>query len=186
MRLVDLQELPTASRLTAPGLILLTRLFLPKVNKLAHFFQRHSSHSPLLGFHYGAALPTPSPELDHTQPYTHRMSHHDMLAMQHDLPTWEVMPPVSAGTKRSHSDYNVDDFFGDMKKRRMNPSYDARKQIFFQMLANIHVHFRYGGKAQQPRLCSAPAQLQPQIRILRYSIARRARCSERVLGDSRT
>ncbi|KAI3622489.1 transcription factor [Moniliophthora roreri] len=44
------------------------------------------------------------------------------------LPTWEVLDqPVSAGLKRSYDhDYSVDDFFTDMKKRRLNPSYDSR------------------------------------------------------------
>jgi hypothetical protein len=43
------------------------------------------------------------------------------------LPSWEVLrPEVSVGSKRSH-EYSVDDFFSDMKKRRVSPSYDPRE-----------------------------------------------------------
>jgi hypothetical protein len=54
----------------------------------------------------------------------------DML-MQEQLPSWEVLrsdgnAAVSAGSKRAH-DYSVDDFFTDMKKRRVTPSYDPRR-----------------------------------------------------------
>lgn len=64
-------------------------------------------------------LPTPSPELDPAS-----------LAQDffgtHGPPTWETLRSghsVSAGTKRSH-DYAMEDFFTDMKKRRLAPSYD--------------------------------------------------------------
>ncbi|EIM92255.1 uncharacterized protein STEHIDRAFT_117305 [Stereum hirsutum FP-91666 SS1] len=45
------------------------------------------------------------------------------------LPTWETLrtdgsSSPSSGLKRSH-DYNMDDFFSDVKKRRVNPSYDS-------------------------------------------------------------
>jgi hypothetical protein len=73
------------------------------------------------GASYGV-LPTPSPELDQAS-----------LAQEffgnHGHPTWETLRaahPVSAGTKRSH-DYAVEEFFTDMKKRRLAPSYDPRK-----------------------------------------------------------
>jgi len=48
------------------------------------------------------------------------------MYLQNSIPSWEVLrsEPVSAGSKRSHDDYSVDDFFTDMKKRRVNPSYD--------------------------------------------------------------
>lgn len=47
------------------------------------------------------------------------------------LPTWETLrtdgsSTPSAGLKRSH-DYNMDDFFSDVKKRRVTPSYDSSK-----------------------------------------------------------
>lgn len=81
-------------------------------------------------------LPTPSPELSpelspgsiHHGPPS---SAHELF-LQNQMPSWEVLrqdestPPVSAGTKRSH-DYSVDEFFADMKKRRVNPSYDPRE-----------------------------------------------------------
>jgi hypothetical protein len=54
-------------------------------------------------------------------------SPHDLfIPQQHHQhnPAWD-MPPVSTGSKRGH-DYGVDDFFTDMKKRRVNPSYDPR------------------------------------------------------------
>ncbi|KAK0500613.1 hypothetical protein EDD18DRAFT_1145129 [Armillaria luteobubalina] len=90
---------------------------------------RSTSHSSSASdvSHFGL-LPTPSPELPHQ--VAHHVSPSDDLHMLHNqLPSWEVLrtddPPVSAGSKRSH-DYNVDDFFTDMKKRRVNPSYDPR------------------------------------------------------------
>lgn len=53
-----------------------------------------------------------------------------MFIDHQSLPAWEVLRPddvsVPIGSKRSH-DYSVDDFFTDMKKRRVNPSYDPRE-----------------------------------------------------------
>lgn len=75
-----------------------------------------------LGASYGA-LPTPSPELD-------QASVQDFFG-NHGHPTWETSRathPVSAGMKRSH-DYGVEEFFTDMKKRRLTPSYDPRKLL---------------------------------------------------------
>lgn len=77
------------------------------------------SHSSSSGSPYPSEplvmLPTPSPELS--------------AATQFDHPTWQVLRPSPdgvAGSKRSH-DYspNVDDFFTDVKKRRVNPNYDG-------------------------------------------------------------
>lgn len=73
-------------------------------------------------------LPTPSPEM-------HPLSIHHPHHTGHDgyidsLPTWEVLrdEPATAGMKRS-SEYNidVDNFFMDVKKRRINPAYDHRE-----------------------------------------------------------
>ncbi|TFK77306.1 hypothetical protein BDN72DRAFT_807992 [Pluteus cervinus] len=80
--------------------------------------------------HFGV-LPTPSPELTHASLHSH--SHHQSsdVYLQHQLPSWEVLrseaPATSAptGSKRSH-DYNVEDFFTDVKKRRVTPAYDPR------------------------------------------------------------
>lgn len=66
-------------------------------------------------------LPTPSPELD-------QASVAQDLFGNHGHSTWDALRPahpVSAGTKRSH-DY-VEEFFTDMKKRRLTPSYDPRR-----------------------------------------------------------
>ncbi|CAA7265964.1 unnamed protein product [Cyclocybe aegerita] len=88
------------------------------------------SQSPSDGIHF-SLLPTPSPELGHpsAHPHSHHPSH-DMFMSSQPLPAWEVMrndpPSVSTGSKRAHDSYNVDDFFTDMKKRRVNPSYDPR------------------------------------------------------------
>ncbi|PPQ64498.1 hypothetical protein CVT26_002037 [Gymnopilus dilepis] len=77
-------------------------------------------------------LPTPSPELGH--PTAHSHSHHassHQMFMQSNQPltSWDTLRSdstgVTTGSKRSH-DYGVDDFFTDMKKRRVNPSYDPR------------------------------------------------------------
>jgi hypothetical protein len=83
------------------------------------------------GTHFGI-LPTPSPELSpglsHSGP---PVSAHDLF-LQNQLPSWEVLRqdgssgPASAGMKRSH-DHAIDEFFQDMKKRRVNPSYDPRE-----------------------------------------------------------
>ncbi|KAI9068703.1 hypothetical protein FKP32DRAFT_1587472 [Trametes sanguinea] len=75
-------------------------------------------------------LPTPSPELDYGQDAAAAHSRNQLYRAQPPLPTWEVLPedvqgrgiPVS-GSKRSY-DYNVDDFFTDVKKRRVTPAYD--------------------------------------------------------------
>ncbi|KAF9477510.1 hypothetical protein BDN70DRAFT_994884 [Pholiota conissans] len=81
----------------------------------------HSS-SPSEAAHFGL-LPTPSPELGHAS--HHHASSHDLFLHNQHPSSWDVQPSVSTGSKRSH-DYNVDDFFTDMKKRRVNPSYDPR------------------------------------------------------------
>ena len=104
-----------------------------------------SSLSPDFGL-----LPTPSPELGHAHPHvSHRGSysqahaghHASDLFLQHPgagaagLPTWEVLrddgssshlsASSSGSMKRSHD--AVEEFFTDMKKRRVNPSYDPRQ-----------------------------------------------------------
>ncbi|KAJ3811077.1 hypothetical protein F5876DRAFT_40435 [Lentinula aff. lateritia] len=85
----------------------------------------HSSASP------ESSLPTPSPELTPPHHHTHHSPLHDDLFIHNQLPPWDGLRSdsnavhVSAGSKRSHdNDYSVDDFFNDMKKRRVNPSYD--------------------------------------------------------------
>lgn len=50
---------------------------------------------------------------------------------------------VPTGSKRSH-DYNVDDFFTDMKKRRVNPSYDPRRYYLVSCKVLSHSIFYLG------------------------------------------
>lgn len=80
-------------------------------------------------------LPTPSPEMMHAAAYgavaQSRVQAIDPYDANH--PSWETlrsdgssMPSTGAGMKRSH-DYAVDDFFTDLKRRRLVPSYDSRK-----------------------------------------------------------
>ncbi|KIY66018.1 hypothetical protein CYLTODRAFT_399407 [Cylindrobasidium torrendii FP15055 ss-10] len=89
--------------------------------------------------HFGL-LPTPSPELPH-QLLQDAPSPDDLLLHQPPLPSWEVLQreeaPVSAGSKRAH-EYSVDEFFTDMKKRRVMPSYDSRMAERLDELAYSH------------------------------------------------
>ncbi|KAJ3760555.1 hypothetical protein EV360DRAFT_39526 [Lentinula raphanica] len=96
----------------------------PRIRAPAPRSVSHSSASP------ESSLPTPSPDLPpaHHHHIHHSPLHDDVYAHNH-LPGWEALRSdpnhVSAGSKRSHDhDYSVDDFFNDMKKRRVNPSYD--------------------------------------------------------------
>lgn len=92
-------------------------------------------------------LPTPSPELGHSSAHAHGHPPHDMFMDNQSLPSWEVLRPedvsIPIGSKRSH-DYSVDDFFTDMKKRRVNPAYDPRMA---ERLNNLvyHQHGNSGG-----------------------------------------
>ena len=73
-----------------------------------------------------ALLPTPSPELAHSSAHHHHSSHDPFMSNQ--ISSWDLrvdQSSIPTGSKRAH-DYNVDDFFSDMKKRRVNPSYDPR------------------------------------------------------------
>lgn len=76
-------------------------------------------------------LPTPSPELGHPHAHVHPADiFTDGSGAHGALPTWETLdePAIPVGSKRPHSnDYSVEDFFTDMKKRRVNPAYDTRK-----------------------------------------------------------
>jgi hypothetical protein len=70
-------------------------------------------------------LPTPSPEMHPSSVHHPHTTTPDGYIQT--LPSWEVLrPEVSVGSKRSH-EYSVDDFFSDMKKRRVSPSYDPRE-----------------------------------------------------------
>jgi hypothetical protein len=55
-----------------------------------------------------------------------------MFLPTQQVPQWEVLrtePSIPTGSKRSHDFSGVEDFFSDMKKRRVNPSYDPRKSV---------------------------------------------------------
>ncbi|KAJ3882740.1 hypothetical protein F5051DRAFT_393533 [Lentinula edodes] len=101
----------------------------------------HSSASP------ESSLPTPSPELTPSHHHTHHSPLHDDLFIHNQLPPWDGLRSdsnavhVSAGSKRSHdNDYSVDDFFNDMKKRRVNPSYDPGMVERLNNMAYNHSH----------------------------------------------
>lgn len=86
---------------------------------------------------YGGLLHTPSPEIREQVAIRYPSSdapssRTNLYQMQnhHQLPTWEVLTVDGApsrttgGSKRTHDEYSVDDFFTDVKKRRVTPSYD--------------------------------------------------------------
>ncbi|KAL1749007.1 hypothetical protein HDZ31DRAFT_28490 [Schizophyllum fasciatum] len=99
-----------------------------------------SRSSSDVGSHY---VHTPSPEItspmehrDHRRSHSHHTPPSNMFMPTDSLPSWEVLRPeahASAGQKRSH-DF-MDDFFTDMKKRRVSPSYDPRMAERLNQLA---------------------------------------------------
>ncbi|KAJ6504389.1 transcription factor PacC [Mycena vulgaris] len=92
--------------------------------------------------------PTPSP--DFSPP-----------PMQNHSPTDEMFMPnhgwdgTTTGSKRSH-DYSVDDFFTDMKKRRLSPSYDPRMAERLDRLNHMSYahHHHHGSSGFNPRSVS--------------------------------
>ncbi|KAH9950997.1 hypothetical protein B0H21DRAFT_802116 [Amylocystis lapponica] len=107
-------------------------------------------------------LPTPSPELNHNHNPIHYQdasssgSRNNLYRPQSVLPTWEVLATDGStsrsagatGSKRSY-EYSVDDFFTDVKKRRVNPAYDP------------HMAARLNTLAYQQSLSTATAGHQP-------------------------
>lgn len=90
-------------------------------------------------------LPTPSPELDYAPEVVAVHDRNQMYRAQQQLPSWEVLAEdvpsrniPASGTKRSY-DYTVDDFFTDVKKRRVNPAYDSRTYIAFYSRKNSQI-----------------------------------------------
>jgi len=85
-----------------------------------------SSPSPIL-----APPQAPSPDLFlHHQPWE---------TLRHEAGTTSI----PTGSKRTH-EYSFDDFFSDMKKRRVNPSYDNRRNnvpTLFVVLVFLTLHF---------------------------------------------
>ncbi|EAU92749.2 transcription factor PacC [Coprinopsis cinerea okayama7 len=96
---------------------------------------------------FGGLLPTPSPELIHQSIHGHHPSHEMFMAGGQPIPSWEVLRPEAGpqvGSKRSH-DYtaggpSVDDFINDMKKRKLDPSYDTRMAERLETLAFPQQH----------------------------------------------
>ena len=88
------------------------------------YFSLSQTQFVLTAAHF-ALLPTPSPELAHAPAHHHHSSHEQPFIPNNQIPSWDVQSSIPTGSKRAH-DYNVDDFFSDMKKRRVNPSYDPR------------------------------------------------------------
>ncbi|KAI0828935.1 hypothetical protein BC628DRAFT_1315893 [Trametes gibbosa] len=106
-------------------------------------------------------LPTPSPELDYAHEAAVAHSRNQLYRIQPPLPTWEVLPedvqgrsvPVS-GAKRSY-DYSVDDFFADVKKRRVTPAYDPHmaarlSNLAYQQSLSATTHSAQGNHMQLP------------------------------------
>ncbi|KAJ7170106.1 hypothetical protein C8R46DRAFT_1350008 [Mycena filopes] len=89
--------------------------------------------------------PTPSP--DFSPP-----------PMHHHSPTDDMFPHnqwdgTSTGSKRSH-DYSVDDFFTDMKKRRLSPAYDPRMAERLERINHMSYSQSHHGAGFNPRSVS--------------------------------
>lgn len=98
------------------------------------------AHCSCPASHY-VALPTPSPDLD---PHGHHARHLSYDPFPQGHTSWDGLkssqsPPVHMRNKRS-LDYAVDDLFSDMKKRKVNPSYDSRR-CFFSILVHDSTHY---------------------------------------------
>ncbi|KAG1784182.1 hypothetical protein EV702DRAFT_1057903 [Suillus placidus] len=74
--------------------------------------------------HY-SALPTPSPELE---PHPSRHVPHSSyeLFLHNQVPSWDSAKSDARPSNRNKRslEYSVDDFFTEMKKRKVNPAYD--------------------------------------------------------------
>jgi hypothetical protein len=80
-------------------------------------------------------------------------------------PSWDDPPPRTAGHKRSHDYDPVDDFLGDVKKRRLAPSYtggespwrQVRPELPSQTLTPfVYLLHRDGEYTELPRLALQP------------------------------
>ncbi|KAG1749782.1 uncharacterized protein EDB91DRAFT_1109657 [Suillus paluster] len=80
------------------------------------------------GGHY-SALPTPSPELESIAHPSRHVPHSSYeLFLHNQVPSWDGAKPDARASNRNKRslEYNVDDFFTEMKKRKVNPSYDTQ------------------------------------------------------------
>ena len=83
-------------------------------------------HTPSPEISEQAAIRYPSSDAPPSRVNLYQMQNH------HQLPTWEVLTvdgtpnrtTGGGGAKRTHDEYSVDEFFTDVKKRRVAPSYD--------------------------------------------------------------
>lgn len=80
-------------------------------------------------------LPTPSPEMQHA-PIHYQPPVSDGGDAYRIQPPWEALradgssvttTAAGAGSKRSFADYEMQEFFADVKKRRVAPAYDPRR-----------------------------------------------------------
>ena len=76
-------------------------------------------------------LPTPSPEMQHAPIHYQPAESGEAYRIQ---PPWEALrsdgsavTTTAAGSKRSYADYEMQEFFTDVKKRRVAPAYDPRR-----------------------------------------------------------
>ncbi|KAJ7161346.1 hypothetical protein C8R43DRAFT_1063435 [Mycena crocata] len=91
--------------------------------------------------------PTPSPDFS-PPPMQHHSPTDEMFMHGH---AWDG---TTTGSKRSH-DYSVDDFFTDMKKRRLSPSYDPRMAERLDRLNHMsYSHHHHNGAGFNPRSVS--------------------------------
>ncbi|KAG6333707.1 hypothetical protein ID866_5390, partial [Astraeus odoratus] len=78
--------------------------------------------------HY-STLPTPSPELDHHVHHSRHLSASAYDPFPQNPPSWDDIKTAqsnSAPVRNKRSlDYSVDDFLIELKKRKVNPSYDS-------------------------------------------------------------
>lgn len=148
---------PSVSSQSTPGQSSASRIFICPGNSHHLRLQYAPSHTD------AGLLPTPSPELGYSHP--HAAVHRNSISHGHasdiflhpgsvphhgasigSLPSWEVLRDdvasnpalggmAAAGMKRGHD--SVEDFFSDMKKRRVAPSYDPR-QYLFSLSLSLH------------------------------------------------
>jgi hypothetical protein len=102
----------------------------------------------------------PSPDLDHPRHLT--SSAYDLF-LHNQVPSWDAHKPRN---KRSY-DHAVDDFFDDVKKRKVAPAYDPRAYLL-STRPSAHPLCRNVGPSQRPRLRPRrhPVRLQPPLRLL--------------------
>ncbi|KAI6136456.1 hypothetical protein F5141DRAFT_1208807 [Pisolithus sp. B1] len=86
-----------------------------------------------------AVLPTPSPELDRDVHFSRHVSAPTYHSFSPNHGSWDdtKTSSVPARNKR-HMEYSVDDFFSDMKKRKVSPSYDSDMAHRLNSLAYGH------------------------------------------------